>query len=837
MRIENNKLNLRIFLLFLVLSIIMTYPLIFRMWNCVPAHSVDFLAKCDPYLNLYILKWDVHQLFLNPLKLFQANTFYPYSNTLAYSEHMIVNALFAMPVALVTGNMVFSYNLIFLLTFALSGFGAYLLVYYLTEDKDAGIAAGIIFAFCPYKFARQDAIQLMCAQFMPFVLLFMHRFHAGREYRNLFLFLVFFLLQVLSCWYYAFYITIAVIVYSVFFVFKKENMNFAFWKRTGLFLVLALFIILPFALPYYYVSQDNPGFFRSFNLIVGWSADLRDYITPPASNRIYGNLLKNLRPACLSWEHEMFMGISVFLLAVYAALRIKIRENYKIFIYLLLAIFAFVMSLGPYLHVWGKNTGVPLFYTIFYDFLPGFKSMRGVSRIAVIFMLAVSVLAGFGVSKLKLSKSPNPNPRQLRARVFLGFIIPLIILAEYFSVPIKTTRIPMEKEIPPVYNWLNKQKGDCPLVEFDLSVAGGYVLSRESEYMYFSTFHWKKIVNGWSGYLPAGYGKILELSKNDFPSKELVHLLRGLELEYVLVHTAGVDELIRSRIMEKVASREDIKTAGIFGDDIVFALKPLSKKDKIQDLVIEPFIPDKIADLKKVNICFHIKNKKAAGYAGALYFIDFKVKLSMDGAVVKAYHKKMRMPYYIEPGLSETLLSSIPVPEVPGVYSLNMECRVSGIEELFGYNKKLEVFDSGVFKSDDPGSLCAAYSGIVVQPEVRVNGYFRVDMVVSNAGDTIWLSDKPERKLTGRVAIGAVWYDDRGSEIKLAAGENFENRYPLPCDVSPGQAVPVTAYLLAPEVKSGEYTVKISLVCENVAWFYDKGSPSIKRSIKVIHED
>src|SRR5687767_12150818 len=41
----------------------------------------------DPYLVAWILWWDYHQTFTDPLNLFHANLFYPFRYTLAFSEH------------------------------------------------------------------------------------------------------------------------------------------------------------------------------------------------------------------------------------------------------------------------------------------------------------------------------------------------------------------------------------------------------------------------------------------------------------------------------------------------------------------------------------------------------------------------------------------------------------------------------------------------------------------------------------------------------------------------------------------------------------------------------
>ena len=66
-----------IFLAFLGLTVLMTWP-----WA---AHLRDAVSdRGDPYLNAWILWWNYHQTFNDPLNLFHANIFYPYRYTLAF---------------------------------------------------------------------------------------------------------------------------------------------------------------------------------------------------------------------------------------------------------------------------------------------------------------------------------------------------------------------------------------------------------------------------------------------------------------------------------------------------------------------------------------------------------------------------------------------------------------------------------------------------------------------------------------------------------------------------------------------------------------------------------
>ena len=73
------------------------------------------------------MAWDAYAFLHQPLHIFDANIYYPYANTLAYSENLIGSAFFAAPIIWLTGNLVLAMNLTALLTCVLCGTGAYLL--------------------------------------------------------------------------------------------------------------------------------------------------------------------------------------------------------------------------------------------------------------------------------------------------------------------------------------------------------------------------------------------------------------------------------------------------------------------------------------------------------------------------------------------------------------------------------------------------------------------------------------------------------------------------------------------------------------------------------------
>ena len=158
------RTSLLVLAVFVLLTVLLTYPLSFHLGDAVEDGQ-------DALLNVWIMAWDGHALLSAPGHLFDANIFYPYPRTLAYSEINLSQALLALPVTLLSGNPVLGYNVALFLTFVLSGWGMYLLVRRLTGSDWGGLAAGVIFAFNAYKLSNFAQIQLVSLYWLPFALL------------------------------------------------------------------------------------------------------------------------------------------------------------------------------------------------------------------------------------------------------------------------------------------------------------------------------------------------------------------------------------------------------------------------------------------------------------------------------------------------------------------------------------------------------------------------------------------------------------------------------------------------------------------------------------------
>src|SRR4029077_13618480 len=104
------------------------------------------VANADYTLNAWALAWVVHQAPRDPLHLFDANIFYPEKRTLAFSEHLVPQAVVAAPVLWLGGSAVLAANIAILAGFILSGWITALVVRRWTGDWVAGLVAGSMMA-------------------------------------------------------------------------------------------------------------------------------------------------------------------------------------------------------------------------------------------------------------------------------------------------------------------------------------------------------------------------------------------------------------------------------------------------------------------------------------------------------------------------------------------------------------------------------------------------------------------------------------------------------------------------------------------------------------------
>jgi hypothetical protein len=224
-----------------------------------------------------------------------------------------------------------------------------------------------------------------------------------------------------------------------------------------------------------------------------------------------------------------------------------------------LFIISFVLSLGPF-------GGL---YIICEKIFPGFSAVRAPHRFLKLGMVSMCVLIA---SSIKSSISG----RYYRYAVFviLGFCI-----LESLNIPIKLYKLKSAEELPQVYRWLAEQD-DKTILELPIQKPeGSYTgieekrqyLLYQTQYMYYSTFHNKKMVNGYSSFIPDWYTKFLKVM-TDFPDDVSLFIIKGMGIHYVIIHKDLLSEEEFNLIERKLNKYFEPNDVLIFGDDIILKI-------------------------------------------------------------------------------------------------------------------------------------------------------------------------------------------------------------------------------------------------------------------------
>jgi hypothetical protein len=304
-------------LLYLVVALAMTWPLAGGLSRDLPADLGD------PVLNCALLERNALRLLaalagdLGALRGFwDARIFHPEPNTLAFSEHLFAQTLLALPVYALTGNVLLSYNLLFLASFVLSALGAFLLAKDVLGRAGPALLAGLCFGFAVYRVEQLSHLQVLSSQWMPFALLGLRRHFETRRSVPLLGAAAAVIAQNLSCGYYLLYFApLVALVVLVEQARRGRLTDAASWGALlGAAAIVAL-ATLPFVWPYLDVRRSG-AILRERAEVELFSADVYAYLTAPEDLRLLGERLR----AYPAPEGQLFAGFVPSLLAALALL-------------------------------------------------------------------------------------------------------------------------------------------------------------------------------------------------------------------------------------------------------------------------------------------------------------------------------------------------------------------------------------------------------------------------------------------------------------------------------------------------------------------------------------
>jgi len=503
---------------FLILAVLLTWPVAITAGSALENEG-------DAVLNAWTLGWDVKHL-LSPRALPHALNFYPYPYTLYFSENLLGAALLAAPVITATGNPILAYNILFIGAFALAAAATYLLVWSLTQDPEAAVLAGVLFAGMTLRFGPSPQLQVLLNFGIPLSLFFLFRlFRNGRVREGIGLGLSV-ALQTLISIYHGLFLLLGLLVLSTERLVHSRIPRRVAGSGLLLAIVLAGGILIPILWPYVeahrYVGGRSLGDQAAFGLL--------SFLLVPhghlyARMPVFGEIHR------YAHVETLFPGWVALGLAAAGLLRRRSSGRRP---FALLTLLGFTFSIGPALRLRLEDPpiliGMP--YLFLWTAFPAFQAIRVPARMFVLAQLGLAVLAGLG---WRVWRPSLPRPRGV-----FGALLLLAVLEAYRG---PFPRFPIPTSASALDTWLAQQTRETPFVEFptlrtlDLT-ADPISLSRLAHQQFSTLYRRQPTPIGYSGFFPPLFWEVADRLLM-FPSREGIAFLSDLGVRAVLVRSEG----------------------------------------------------------------------------------------------------------------------------------------------------------------------------------------------------------------------------------------------------------------------------------------------------------
>lgn len=461
---------------YLLLAIVLTYPLILHLTTHVVGDGSD-----DPALawNLWWVPYAV--LNLNTSPIYTDYMFYPIRLNLAFYTLTYLNAFLSIPIQF-AANVITAANVNLLLSFALGGFGTYLLVKYLLHIVNlrgqapllqtlSAFAAGALYAFSSNKmlYASLGQFNIASSHWIPFYVLFLLKLtavrpapHALRRAIRLgFLLGLFLLFQALSEFIYASFLIIFTGLYLVYWFIANQATTRVAPTAVGLGIAALVFLIpmLPI-LAALIGDMLTEGDFIQHGLGFAdvFSSDVLGFFVPSHLHPFFGDFESRFHFAYINFAYLGFSALALAFIALWA--------NPKARIWGVFGIIFILITLGPNLRVNGTAIDAPFLpFNLLLD-IPFIKGNRYPSRWSVMVTLCLAILVGYGV--MWASQKVNGKSRKLAFALPLSVL--LLTLFEHLSIPLPLSKL----ESPDVYTTIAQDRGDFSVLEIPLAWRNGF---------------------------------------------------------------------------------------------------------------------------------------------------------------------------------------------------------------------------------------------------------------------------------------------------------------------------------------------------------------------------
>jgi len=416
----------------------------------------------DPLFSAWRIARIAHQLVTDPRHLFDGNIFYPLPLTMTLSDSTFLQSILGTPFVLAGADPLIVANALTMMAFPLCGLAFFYAGWRVTGDPLAAIVGGLLGAWYPFHAEHYSHLELLWVMFAPLAAALGLRLLAdprpGTGLR--------FGAAVAAQWLASMYLGVMLISFLAPFL----VMTALAWRvRPTRRLVTACAAAAAIAFPAfaglawpYLMAKDIRGD-RAIQEVRDGSAMPQDY--RHAHARLVSYRWQGGRGHRV--ERELFPGTSTLVLAAASAIPP------------LSGVTVASLVAGALTFDWSLGLN-GLTYDELYRVSSVYRGMRMTARFSAVTGIALVLLAAGGTARL-LHRIQRPG---LRAGACAALSI--IVL---FDLRLNPGLVEYRRGIPPIYAGVT---ADMVLIELPVD--------RQIDYMYFSTYHWARLLGGYSGF-------------------------------------------------------------------------------------------------------------------------------------------------------------------------------------------------------------------------------------------------------------------------------------------------------------------------------------------------
>ncbi|MDE3090687.1 MAG: hypothetical protein KGJ80_15030, partial [Chloroflexota bacterium] len=433
---------------YVVLALVLTYPLITNIQTHVPGQGVDDPAQT---WSLWWIKYSLLNLGTSPLST--DYLFYPVGINLVAYTPTFLNGVISIPLQSIFGVIVAT-NLVIYFALVASGYGAFLLTREIlarhNSDSDfAAALAGAFYAFGAWHVLYTDATYMLLSnEWIPFYALYLIRLDQ-KPWRNGAVAGLFLLLTAWTDLTLAMFLAILTALYPIYLLIVNRAAVSTAARNLAALGSVTTVGVSPLALNLLADTQRF-GYYLAASLgrVQIFSAEPISFFVPSAQHPLLGAWASRLTNANTRYA---FIGYAVLILA---AIGVRaFRRSRAARLWGALAIFFALLMLGPTLVVGGQSTGIRLPFAALRA-IPFLNANRYPVRFNVMLMLALTPLVALGAARLW---------RARRGMLALGGLIVLLAF-EQLVIPIPLSDL----RVPAIFQTIRDAPGDFAVLDLPL---------------------------------------------------------------------------------------------------------------------------------------------------------------------------------------------------------------------------------------------------------------------------------------------------------------------------------------------------------------------------------